>query len=304
MTGPRPAAGVAGSGPAPTPRVPARPDTPREPARPDTTLGDRVLALATTAYGAALGRRAVAVYALGSLAHGGFAPAVSDVDLGLVLDRWQPGDDRLVTDVQRTVRASGPAPAERLSVCWSSLGALRDGYADGRFPAADRVDLLDHGRLLAGRDVRPLPRPSAAELTVSRARFALTRLGDERTVAEVHRPALLAADPVRLTKLVLMPVRLAHAQATGGLGLTDVAVRHHLDDRRAPARDLVRQAMLVRQGRVRDTTATVDLAHGGLSTLHRYLVDGHLPALDALGPPGASLATAFRRWRVALSPPR
>ncbi len=36
-------------------------------------------------YRKVLGPRLVAAYALGSLAHGGFSPLVSDVDLGLVL---------------------------------------------------------------------------------------------------------------------------------------------------------------------------------------------------------------------------
>jgi hypothetical protein len=31
-------------------------------------------------------RRLIAGYALGSLAHGGFSPLVSDVDLGLILE--------------------------------------------------------------------------------------------------------------------------------------------------------------------------------------------------------------------------
>ena len=50
-----------------------------------TEQGEAVLAQALAAYQAALGSRLVAAYALGSLAHGGFSPLVSDVDLGLIL---------------------------------------------------------------------------------------------------------------------------------------------------------------------------------------------------------------------------
>ena len=50
-----------------------------------TDRGEAVLAQALAAYRAALGSRLVAAYALGSLAHGGFSPLVSDVDLGLIL---------------------------------------------------------------------------------------------------------------------------------------------------------------------------------------------------------------------------
>ena len=55
------------------------------PAQAGTAQGDAVLAEAVSAFRAALGSRLVAGYALGSLAHGGFSPLVSDVDLGLVL---------------------------------------------------------------------------------------------------------------------------------------------------------------------------------------------------------------------------
>ena len=47
--------------------------------------GHDVLADAVAAYTQALGERLVAAYALGSLAHGGFSPLVSDVDLALIL---------------------------------------------------------------------------------------------------------------------------------------------------------------------------------------------------------------------------
>jgi predicted nucleotidyltransferase len=47
--------------------------------------GEAVLEEAVTASKETLGARLLAAYALGSLAHGGFAPLASDVDLGLVL---------------------------------------------------------------------------------------------------------------------------------------------------------------------------------------------------------------------------
>jgi hypothetical protein len=47
--------------------------------------GETVLAEAAASYRNALGERLIAAYALGSLAHGGFSPLVSDIDLGLVV---------------------------------------------------------------------------------------------------------------------------------------------------------------------------------------------------------------------------
>src|SRR5580700_5936669 len=68
-----------------------------------TDLGEAVLERAVTAYAEALGDRLVAGYALGSLAHGGFSPLVSDVDLGLILQDPVRAKDRLTI---RTVARS------------------------------------------------------------------------------------------------------------------------------------------------------------------------------------------------------
>lgn len=72
----------------------------------DPQLGEAVLARAAAAYQAALGSRLIAGYALGSLAHGGFCPLVSDVDLGLILqDPPRAGDRMTIRKVARSVRA-------------------------------------------------------------------------------------------------------------------------------------------------------------------------------------------------------
>ena len=78
--------------------------------------GEAVLAQALAAYQTALGSRLVAAYALGSLAHGGFSPLVSDVDIGLVLaDPPRLKDRVMLRSIGNAVRAGGSALHERLS---------------------------------------------------------------------------------------------------------------------------------------------------------------------------------------------
>jgi predicted nucleotidyltransferase len=62
-------------------------------------VGETVLAEAVDAFRDALGDRLLAAYALGSLAHGGFSPLVSDVDLGLIVC------DPLRSDDAETIQA-------------------------------------------------------------------------------------------------------------------------------------------------------------------------------------------------------
>src|ERR1700733_1477566 len=137
--------------------------------------GEAVLAQALAAFQTALGPRLTAAYALGSLAHGGFSPLVSDVDLGLVLDDPFRIKDRFtIRSVTGAVRAGGSPLHQRLSVFWGTPSTLRGTASGGRFPPLDRLDLLEYGRLLAGaaaRDRRAPPGRSGR--LVAGAPFAL-----------------------------------------------------------------------------------------------------------------------------------
>lgn len=91
----------------------------------------KVVESAIAAAARTFGDRLVAVYALGSLAHGGFSPLVSDIDVALVLrSPTDDGDIQRVRDLQLTVNRSGLELADRLSVFWCSPDHLA-GRATG-----------------------------------------------------------------------------------------------------------------------------------------------------------------------------
>src|SRR5829696_5066898 len=191
--------------------------------------GHAVLADAVAAYRRVLGKRLLAAYALGSLAHGGFSPLVSDVDLALILtDPLGKADSARVKAVAWGLRAKGSALHGQLSVFWgipSSLAGLRRPL-----PALDRLDLLEHGLLLLGEDVRGgLLLPARNELLVSGALFAL-----EHLAGSAVGPPPRARGVGRLTKLVLFPVCLLFAAETGRVGANDAAVEHYLAADTAP----------------------------------------------------------------------
>jgi hypothetical protein len=280
-----------------------------------TDLGEAVLERAVTAYAEALGDRLVAGYALGSLAHGGFSPLVSDVDLGLILaDPLRAGDHATIGDVAGAVRASGPGLPERLSVFWGTPSTLGGQVPGGRFPPLDRLDLLEHGRLLTGRDARQAAaRPDRTELLVAGARFALGSLSgtgsgsetgsgpptDASVLDEIRAPSrLVSGGPRRLTKIVLFPVRFLYTAATGQAGLTALAVEHYLATQGAPAAALVAAALAWRT-HPPDATAAAALAERELIPLYVYYIDDHVPRLLAAGQ--HELADRFRQWRVRLT---
>jgi hypothetical protein len=248
------------------------------------------------------GDRLVAAYALGSLAHGGFSPHVSDVDLGLVLaDPLDAGSESAVSQVLSRARASGLPFAERLSVFWGSPRTLSGAADAGRFAPPDVLDLARHGRLLAGRDVRGEVRlPSMDELLISSARFAHERLSTRETIEYLYAPSrLAAAGPRKLTKLVLFPVRFLFTARTGEVGANDRSVAHFALTQPGPAAELALKALAWRDAPppAGDRAVTEALRHGALP-LYRLFVDEYGERLRACG--AFELADAYPRWRARL----
>lgn len=283
-----------------------------------------MLTRAVAAYQAALGPRLLAGYALGSLAHGGFSPLVSDVDLGLVLaGPLRPADRLTVGTVARRLRAGGSDLQRRLSVFWGSPATLRGTAHGGRFPPLDRLDLLENGRLLAGAEARDgMARPGQTELLVAGAEFAIGDLGgrigwparlsprsglsartrlrrrDDTILAQLRDPRrLVASGPRQLTKVVLFPARFLLTAATGQVGTNGLAAEHYLAARPAPAAALVAAALAWRD-EPPPPAAAIPLLERELIPLYVQFLDDHVARLQAAGRP--RLAASMSRWRGRL----
>ncbi len=283
-------------------------------------VGETVLAEAVDAFRDALGDRLLAAYALGSLAHGGFSPLVSDIDLGLIVrDPLRPDDAETIQEVADAQKTNGSELSERLSVFWAAESTLRGEQESGRLPALDRLDLIENGRLLAGTDARnDLPRPSADELVITGAEFALDFLAGVRdasapptkglgsmrpaeadAVQEIRSPDLLLARGLRrVTKLVLFPVRFLFAAATGRVGTNDAAVAHYLADGEGPSTTLVAAALAWRTLPPADDEVAAELLREQMVPLYVHYIDDHVTRLESLG--DVELAHAFEEWRVRL----
>ena len=104
-----------------------------------------------------LGSSMVEAYKLGSLAHGGFSTAYSDIDIGLLLACAEPP-----AQMSGAIAAAKTLDAEygnKLSVFW---GNAEFGW--GRLPVIDRLDLLDHGVPLLGGRAANFRRPTKDEI--------------------------------------------------------------------------------------------------------------------------------------------
>jgi hypothetical protein len=256
--------------------------------------------------GTALGDRLVAAYAIGSLAHGGFAPAVSDVDLVLILDALGAHCTTDMRDVRSRVAASVDTPlAGRLSLFWSTWQILSTAGHGGRLPLVDRDDLVRHGVCLRGEDHRDrvlLPRGDQLyrELVLEATLFMLDKFA---TRADGPLPldtlSGLRQDCREVTKGVLFPVRFVYTVETGQVGTNSQAADHYCSNAVRPARELVLAALQWRErGTVEVIAQTRAIFAEGLAPLYLELIDVYAGALARLG--RSDLQWQLERWRARI----
>ena len=189
--------------------------------------------------------RFLAAYAMGSLARGGFSPLASDVDFGLLIrSPLNARDVAAITRIHTQVAGTGLDLCDRLSIFWGSPDSLSGAETGGRFPPFDRLDLLDHARLIKGKDTHTvIPRPTSRELEVEGISFALEYLGAPERLAEYHDPArLLGQGVLYLSKTVLYPARFLYTLQTGRVAGNNVAVDKFVDDNTGADAELVKAA--------------------------------------------------------------
>jgi len=227
--------------------------------------------------------RLAAAYLIGSLAHGGFVAAVSDVDVALVLDGADHGDPARVQDSARRVRQQNDSPlAGRLSVFWASGQSLRSGHPAGRLPAIDWLDLVESGELAHGLALPDgLQRPAAAQLVAESASFAVSKW---RQDPNWHRRLRDGAGLVRegrraASKAALFPVRFLHTLATGRADGTPQAADWYCTTLSGPSRQLVDAAYRWRTHGFDDTNAAARLLNDQLVPLYRQFEAAYRPRL-------------------------
>ena len=264
-------------------------------------LGETLLAAALKLARQRWQRRLLAAYALGSLAHGGFS-AASDIDIGLVLDDPLLGtDSEAVSELAASIKATRKPFADRLSVFWGSVASLSGAIPGGRFPPLDRLDLIKHGRLLAGVDVRnQLPVPTHQELVLAGAEFAVWRLCTDEIIGKLKNPdALAQSDAKTLTKLILFPVRFMFTAQTGEVGRNEAAVEHFVVTTPGASSTLARLALGWRNAEgFRADRSVVQAIAAGVLPLYRTFVSDHLQRMREYGRP--ELVEAFQKWRQRL----
>jgi predicted nucleotidyltransferase len=219
-----------------------------------------------------LGDGLVSAYAIGSLGHGGFTAAASDVDLALLTAEVPAGSLGVEAIVREAGREIDDPLAERLSVfhaAWSSFPSPRP---EDRFPPIDRLDLMRSGVLVLGEDRRASDgeEPSAAEVIENSIASALRRSTPESFAAEIAALTPADIDARTTPKLVLWPVRLLHTVDTASAAGNEEAAAHYrgLDDPPPRHWPLVEASLRWRGGEVGDGTEALAALRAELLPLY------------------------------------
>lgn len=269
----------------------------------DDTADMRVLHESVLAASEVLGGSLKAAFALGSLAHGGFAPLVSDVDIALVLANLSADTDSDIDKISSLVKARYPGTfAERLSIFWTDWeGVFRGTGALGRLPAVDRRDLIESGRLLHGTDRRTqATSPDTHELVINGAEFAVGKF-DAQYLAVVRNPGRLLAEGVRATtKVVLFPVRFMYTLSTERIGRNDEAAAWYSRTGAAPA--LAQAALMWRRQGIDNPGHAQLLLSEHLVPMYLEFFDAYIEAVTAVGRADLTRELQQRRARLAATP--
>jgi predicted nucleotidyltransferase len=274
--------------------------------KPADAEGWEVLEAGLERAAAVLGKDLVAAYALGSLAHGGFSAATSDVDLALIVEVIHWRTERKLGKIRKEVSASLRSPlSSRLSWFWSTWHDLARQTGAGRFPLVDRIDLLEHGTCLLGVDRRaevllPAQDRIGRELVIEGARFMLEKLATKEHDELLRNPERLAASGCReVTKAVLFPARFLFTAATGRSTGNPEAVSHFASRPASPVRSLVVAAGRWRErGELDPPEQTTAQLSAGLLPLHRELTTTYANLLAQYDQ--SDLAAALAAWWARL----
>jgi hypothetical protein len=270
-----------------------------------TVTADQVVADTVEAARVVFGAEIEAIYTLGSLAHGGFAPLVSDVDVAIVLRSVSADTAGQIARLQRLVIEKESSPLSgRLSVFWGDWQAVRTGEGDHfRLGPVDRLDLLESGQLLLGSDLRePSVRPADTDLVLMSADAMLNKFTEDYLEELADSPALVADGPRALTKAILFPVRFMYTLGTGDIGLNDTSARWYASEG-LPGSMLALKALEWRNEGISDVELAVQMLDADLATLHAVSLTEYASHLDGLGETSRAAALAERAGFVHVAVP-
>ena len=214
------------------------------------------------------------IYLMGSLARGGFSQSASDIDLGVIFKNSTKNAKDNFEIIKKELIDSYPSVKNNISIFYGSIEFLNEKKDEGRYPPFDRLDLIDHGLLLWGTNLKEqLLRPSKEELLTATANFALDYLMNASRLNEFkNRELIVQKGLVYLSKTILFPVRFIYFERNEKISGNDVSVEFYLNHFKSDETLLVKYGYELRERE--------DIPANALELLDKYLIDLYTNFLD------------------------
>ena len=233
-----------------------------------------------------LGDQCLAIYLMGSLARGGFSLLASDIDIGVVVDTKMDSMGEVIERIRLQIVEGHPSIRNNLSIFWGSIRSINGVIDGGRYPPFDRLDLIHHGQLLFGVDVRSqLIPPSQRELEKHSALFALDYLASDIRMSEFKQLTRMAQQGVvHVTKTILFPARFIYLAQTGNIAGNNVSTEYYLESFSGPDAKLVSQGYEWRlKGLPQNLKVVCRYLDEGLIVLYVNFIDIYVPRMECYG---------------------
>ncbi len=201
-----------------------------------------------------IGREKVlAIFQLGSLAHGGYDPLVSDIDVALLLKNPETGGSIALSEkVKQEIMAKGVRHADRYSLFIGTVDELNNAIGKTRFTIFDVLDLLHHGRCIFGDESsrKLIVEPDFKSLVVNTFNFtksyvfaSLFKRGFEDLIG------LYSQDYILFSKFLLLPPRCIYTLEKRSPASTNEAVAYYCSQYHDPSSQIVEKALAWRRKR-------------------------------------------------------
>lgn len=234
----------------------------------------------------AFNKHDISVFIMGSLARGGFSEISSDIDLGIILNDSLDDAKVKINHILSTAHKNYPSVKNNISIFWGSIDSINGVVDAGRYPPFDRLDLIDHGVLLSGKDVRgTLVRPTKKELEIASTLFSLDYLGNQERIEEFHNCERIAEKGVvYVTKTILFPARFIYLERTGEIAGNDVSCQYYLDNFKGADVDLIDRGYFWRHNSLpKELDMVMDHLNKGLIILYTNFIDVYLKCMESYG---------------------
>lgn len=158
-------------------------------------------------------KNVVAIFEIGSLAHGGYDPLVSDIDVAVVLaSSCGLSGKEASSKIAEQLKAVGGDRSDRYSVFAGTVEEINGGDPSRtRFTVFDKADLVSFGNCVFGdaKVLQLIHMPSQKSLIEDAANFAINYIFKKHFPRLFADPAsYLKSEYLMLTKLLLFPARL------------------------------------------------------------------------------------------------